>query len=195
MFLIRFVLIVVLLAVAAGGAATYLATQRPSVAANLKEIRADPAAARALDDKLEALRAKADAARKAGTSLPVELTISEQELTSKAAELIVPADSPVQPTNVQVHLSDGNVIATSTVSIQGLNVNVGVVATPTVADGKAQLVIQQVQTGGLPLPDAVKQQLNAQIGKNLDPSALGLPMNVSGVQIVDGKIVISGTTK
>ncbi len=80
-------------------------------------------------------------------------------------------------------------------SVQGLQLNVGVVAVPVVEGGKTKIVVKEIQTGALPVPDAIKQQIEAQIGKAVDPSSLGLPFDISQMKIVDGKIVISGTAK
>jgi hypothetical protein len=62
-------------------------------------------------------------------------------------------------------------------------------------NGQTQIIVKEVQTGALPLPDAIKQQINAQIGNAIDPSKLGLPFDVSQLQIVDGKLVIKGSAK
>lgn len=55
--------------------------------------------------------------------------------------------------------------------------------------------MKDVQTGALPLPDAVKQQINAAVGQAIDPSKLGLPIDISNITVVDGKLVIKGSTK
>lgn len=171
-----------------------LRQEPPRVAAGLKPVEVSGAAARSFDDKIKGLEASADQAKRTGRATPVEVTFTEQELTSKLAEAgqLV---SGIATTDTQVHLSGGNVVATTRVTVQGIDVNVGVVATPVVEGGQAKLVVKDVQTGGIPIPDDLRKQIAAQLGQAIDPSALGLPFDVSAIRIVDGKVVISGTAK
>ena len=81
------------------------------------------------------------------------------------------------------------------VTVSGVSVNIGVVAVPQVVNGQTQIVVKDIQTGAIPLPDAIKSQINAQIGSALDPSKLGLPIDVSQIQIVNGQLVIKGTAQ
>ena len=185
-----------LLAVVAVGAVFLLAKQQPDVAAGLKPVAPSTQAAQSFDAKLNALQVARDVARRTGTGQAVEVTFTEQELTSKASQVTGPiGDTGIAATDTQVHLAGGNVVATSTLTVQGISVNVGVVATPTVVNGRMQLVVTDVQTGSLPLPDAIKKQISAAVGQAIDPSTLGLPFNISDLTIIDGKIVLKGTAK
>lgn len=183
-----------LLVVLAGGGVFVLATQPPNVAAGLRTVAPSTQAADSFDAKVDTLRAAQAAATKTGKDQPVEVTFTEEELTSKASEVSGPiGDTGIAATDTQVHLSGGNVVATSTLSLQGLSINVGVVAKPTVVNGQVQLVVTEIQTGALPLPDGVRQQINAAVGQAIDPTTLGLPFNISDLTVVDGKLVLKGT--
>jgi hypothetical protein len=182
-----------------GGVQVYSEYQRQQDAqarltAGLKRIAVTQAAALSFDDKVAALEKAADDAKRTGKATPVEVTFTEQELTSKLAEAgtIV---GPIAATDTQIHLTGGNVVATSRVTVQGIDVNVAVVATPVVEGGQAKLVVKDLQTGGVPLPDAIKKEIQAQLGQAIDPRSLGLPFDITKVTIVDGKVVISGTAK
>jgi len=186
----------VLLIVLAGGGVVVLAKQQPSVANGLKPVVVTTQAVQSFDSKVDALNAANADAKKTGKVQDVTVTFTEDELTSKASQATGPiGDTGMTATDTQVHLAGGNVVATTTVTVQGVSVNVGVVATPTVVNGQTVIVVKDVQTGALPLPDAVKQQINAAIGQAIDPSKLGLPMDVSNFTIVDGKLVVKGKTK
>jgi len=185
-----------LLVVLAGGGVFVLAKQQPSVASGLKPIVASAQSTQSFDAKVDTMKAAQAEATKTGKAQPVEVTFTEEELTSKASQATGPiGDTGIAAADTQVHLSGGNVIATTTVIVQGIAVNVGVVATPIVVDGKTQIVVKDVQTGALPLPDAIKQQINAAIGQAIDPSKLGLPIDISNLTIVDGKLVVKGNAK
>ena len=173
-----------------------MATQQPSVAAGLKPIVASTQASQSFDAKLDGLKAAQETATKTGKAQAVEVTFTEEELTSKASAASGPiGDTGLAATNTQVHLAGGNIVATSSVTVQGISVNIGVVATLVVVNGQTQIVVKDVQTGALPLPDAVKQQINAAVGQAIDPSKLGLPIDISNMTVVDGKLVIKGSTR
>lgn len=191
----RLLLGVILLAAIAGGAYV-LSQQQPSVASGLKRVEVTKQASQSFDEKVRTIQAAADEAKRTGKATPVEVTFSEQELTSKVAEASASVvGGGLTATDTQIHLADGNIVATSKVNVQGVDLNIGVVAAPVVQDGRTTIVVKEIQTGALPIPDALKQQIQAQVGQAVDPRSLGLPFDVSKVQIVDGKIVIAGTAK
>ena len=162
----------------------------------MKPIVASTQSAQSFDAKVDTLKAAQDQAKKSGKAQAVEVTFSEEELTSKASQATGPiGDTGIAATDTQVHLSGGNIIATSSVTVQGISLNIGVVATLIVENGQTKIIVRDVQTGALPLPDVVKQQINAAIGQAIDPSKLGLPIDVSNMTIVNGQLVVTGTTK
>ena len=187
---------VVLLLILGGGGMFVLAKQAPSVANGLKPVTASTEAAKSFDTKVDALNAAAAEAKKTGKAQSVEVTFTQEELTSKANGAgSTLTDSGLAIADTQVHLAGGNIVATSSVTFQGFSLNVGVVATPIVVNGQTQIVIKEIQTGALPIPDAIKQQLNAQLGQVIDPKKLGLPIDVSNLTVVDGKLVVKGQAK
>ena len=193
---VKILLGLVVLAVVAVGGAAVLAQQKPSVGRDLRPVTVGGTAARSFDDKVDQLAKAAAEAKRTGKAVPVEISLSEEELTSKVSIVASqPNPAGIVGTNTQVHLQGGNVIATSDVTVQGLPLSIGVVAQPTIVNGTVQIIVKEIQTGALPLPDAIKQQLNAQIGQAIDPTKLGLPIDVSKLQVVDGKLVIRGTAK
>jgi len=193
---VKILLGLVVLAVVAVGGAAVLAQQKPSVGRDLRPVTVSGTAARSFDDKVDHLAKAAAEAKRTGKAVPVEISLSEEELTSKVSIVASqPNPAGIVGTNTQVHLQGGNVIATSDVTVQGVPLSIGVVAQPTIVNGTVQIIVKEIQTGALPLPDAIKQQLNAQIGQAIDPAKLGLPIDVSKLQVVDGKLVIGGTAK
>mgnify|MGYP001791780019 CR=1 FL=1 len=152
--------------------------------------------ARSLSPGTAATQAAAAQGDKTGKGASVEVTFTQEELTSKANGAgSTLTDSGLAIADTQVHLAGGNIVATSSVTFQGFSLNVGVVATPIVVNGQTQIVIKEIQTGALPIPDAIKQQLNAQLGQVSDPKKLGLPIDVSNLTVVDGKLVVKGQAK
>ena len=187
---------VVLLGILGGGGALVLAKQTPNVANGLKPVVASTAAAQSFDTKVDTLNAAVTAAKKTGKAQPVTVTFTEAELTSKAnAAGSALNDTGLAATNTQVHLAGGNFVATASVTFQGISLNLGVVAAPTVVNGQPRIVIKEIQTGALPIPDVIKEQLTARLGQAIDPSALGLPIDVSTLTIVNGTLVVTEQAK
>jgi hypothetical protein len=192
----KLILGIVLVVFLAGGGLYVASQQKPGVAQGLKAVPASTAAAKSFDQKIDTMNKAVAEAKKSGKAQAVEVSFTEEELTSKASQAAsLTGDGGVAARNTEIHLQGGNIIATSTVTVSGVSVNLGIVATPTVVNGQTQIVVKEIQTGALPLPDAVKAQINAQIGTAVDPSKLGLPFDVSQLQIIDGKLVIKGTAK
>jgi len=187
---------VVLLGILGGGGALVLAKQTPNVANGLKPVVASTAAVQSFDAKVDGLNAAVTTAKKTGKAQPVTVTFTEAELTSKAsAAWSALNDTGLAATNTQVHLAGGNFVATASVTFQGISLNLGVVAAPTVVNGQPRIVIKEIQTGALPIPDVIKEQLTARLGQAIDPSALGLPIDVSALTIVNGTLVVTGQAK
>lgn len=195
MVLRLFVVLAALVAVA-GGAVYVVSQQQPTIGTGLGKVPSTAKAAQSFDDKIAALEKAAADAKASGRAAPVQATFTEEELTSAANEAAAGASlGGLAATDTQIHLKDGNVVATSNVTVQGLTIPIGVVATPTVVNGQVTMVVQQIQTGTTPLPDALKQQLQSQVGRAIDPAVLGLPMTVSSLQVVNGQLVLTGTAK
>ena len=117
------------LALAIGGAALIAARQMPAIARNLSPVAISPAAVKSFDQKAGTLQQAMDAAKQTGTAQAVSVTFTEAELTSKAAEALrqLP-DSLIKADNLELHLVDNGVVATSTIDVAGVPVSIAVVA-------------------------------------------------------------------
>lgn len=187
---------VVMLSVLGGGGALVLAKQAPSLADGLAPVAISAAAVASFDRKIEALNAAVAEAKKTGKAQPVEVTFTDQELTSKANSVgSAVNDSGLATSDTQVHLTGGNLVAAAAVTIQGMPINVAIVAAPVVVDGQTRVTIKELQTGALPIPDLFKQPLSAQLAQTIDPKRLGLPIEVTNLTILEGKLIIRGQAK
>jgi len=187
--------LVMLMVVGGGGAVYVLAQQSPQLGSDLARVETSTQAATTFDQKIEAVQAAVDEAKKTGTAQRVTISFTEAELTSKAALATSSLTGGLVATDPQIHLRAGSIVLTAGVSIQGFPLKLAVMAIPTVIDGKTSFAIKEVQTGSLPLPDAIRQQLDAQIAKILDPEALGIPLEVTRLEVQNGKLVFEGVAK
>lgn len=131
----------------------------------------------------------------AKTPRPVTLSLTEQEVNSAMAVRLPNVHLPdgVAVSQVVVNLRGGLVIGSARVSVRGVDVSVGAKANIEIVDGKAWLVLEELDLGKVPLPQFVKDQIRALIPNEGRVSLSNyLPMDVIQAQIVDGIVVLHG---
>ena len=182
------------LALAVGTAIYFAARQRPTLVRNLPPVAISPAAVKSFDQKAVVLQQAADKAQQTGKPQPVTVTFTETELTSKAAQALrdLP-DSLIKADNLELHLVDNGVIATSTIDVAGIPVSIAVVAEPLTIDGTTTFVIKDIQTGAIALPDSLRAQIDSQLQQQLSPATLNLPFDVTGLEIENGQLVLQAS--
>ena len=182
------------LAFAVGTAIYFAARQRPTLVRNLTPVAISPAAVKSFDQKAVVLQQAADKAQQTGKPQPVTVTFTETELTSKAAQALrdLP-DSLIKADNLELHLVDNGVIATSTIDVAGIPVSIAVVAEPLTIDGTTTFVIKDIQTGAIALPDSLRAQIDSQLQQQLSPATLNLPFDVTGLEIENGQLVLQAS--
>jgi hypothetical protein len=183
-----------LLVIGGGGAAYFLAQAQPEAASGLPPVPASTEAATTFDEKVLSVQAAAETAKETGNAQPISLVFTEAELTSKAAFAVSSLTGGIVPTDPQIHLRPGNIVLTAGVSIQGFPLKLAVTAIPVLVDGRPSFSIDQIQTG-LPLPDGIKKEIDAQIAKILSPESLGLAFDVTKIEVHEGRLVLEGTAK
>ena len=182
------------LALAVGTAIYFAARQRPTLVRNLTPVAISPAAVKSFDQKAVVLQQAADKAQQTGKPQPVTVTFTETELTSKAAQAL--RDLPdilIKADNLELHLVDNGVIATSTIDVAGIPVSIAVVAEPLTIDGTTTFVIKDIQTGAIALPDSLRAQIDSQLQQQLSPATLNLPFDVTGLEIENGQLVLQAS--
>ncbi len=130
------------------------------------------------------------------TAVTVELT--DAELTSKFAQTMntnrdaIGAD--IQNPQVSVH--DGRVFAGGKVKSDSFPVRADlvVVAVPTAANGKLMLHVERVESGRLPLPSNITDQIVADV-QNDTLINDNLPIYVDRVEVLNGILRLTGRPK
>ena len=192
--IIRILFAALCLALAVGTAIYFAARQRPTLVRNLTPVAISPAAVKSFDQKAVVLQQAADKAQQTGKPQPVTVTFTETELTSKAAQALrdLP-DSLIKADNLELHLVDNGVIATSTIDVAGIPVSIAVVAEPLTIDGTTTFIIKDIQTGAIALPDSLRAQIDSQLQQQLSPATLNLPFDVTGLEIENGQLVLQAS--
>ena len=192
--IIRILFAALCLALAVGTAIYFAARQRPTLVRNLTPVAISPAAVKSFDQKAVVLQQAADMAQQTGKPQPVTVTFTETELTSKAAQALrdLP-DNLIKADNLELHLVDNGVIATSTIDVAGIPVSIAVVAEPLTIDGTTTFIIKDIQTGAIALPDSLRAQIDSQLQQQLSPATLNLPFDVTGLEIENGQLVLQAS--
>jgi uncharacterized protein YpmS len=125
---------------------------------------------------------------------PIELTFTEQQLTSLAAtELQSQQDLGVR--DVQVLLRNGQIQITGTVERSGINLPFNVSLTVSVdAQGIPHTSIVDASVGPLPVPQSMQDQITSQLDQVI-ASQYASNVVVDSITIDDGYMTIRGHTQ
>jgi hypothetical protein len=179
--------LLVLLGAVLVAAAFVLLPRQPGVAARaqLSPVPVSSAAAVRFDQKVATLQS-------APASVTVEIT--EQEATSKLAEALADDSSTPHIDKPQVTFRDGQIFLTGVTRDTPVPINVVIYGRVQARDGQLHAVVDGVDTGQFPLPDALKDQI---VSRASDLSTLNseLPIYVEDVQVHDGHLTLTGRPK
>lgn len=172
-----------LLFLAAG--AFWLLTRQPVAAQQLTPMVVSTAAAQHFDQKIATIRA---------AQAPVTIEITEQEATSKLVTLL--AETPDAPpiTDPQVRFREGQFIAQGVMRGGPVPITIAVTGHLELQNGQLVTVVDQIDTGRLPLPEAMQQQIISLVSGS-NQLATQVPLNLTAVELHEGRLVLSGTPK
>ena len=98
------------------------------------------------------------------------------------------------PGEPQVSFRDGRIYLSGVTSDTPIAINFLITARVDVADGKPKVIVENVEAGRLPVPGALRSQVDDLVAKQ--ERLIGdLPIYVSDVQIGNGKLVVTGQPK
>lgn len=166
----------------------------PEVASQVTPVPTSSQAAQQFDSKVDTFESTA---KKAAPGTPVSLTLTQEEINSKIAAGLSTADMPdnVKVEGVNVNLQDGQILASARINYSGIEVNVGATASIEVSNGQAYVVLEDLDMGKMPLPQGVKDQLAGMIPNGGKISLSDVPLNIQGITVQDGQMVVLGVTK
>jgi len=121
------------------------------------------------------------------------LRMGDDELTSLVATKLAEYDgSPV--TDPQLWFTRGKIYGTGKlVGFLPIDTEFFIIATARVQDGKVVVEMEKASTGSLPLPTAALDTISRSINETVEESQLGV--EVTGLEILEGEVIIKGMTK
>ena len=151
-----------------------------------------PALAPAVQSQLTSMdKALADA-KQSGKAVPVTLTFKEQDLTASAAGFFPQALAGATFGDPVIRLQQGRLTLTASAAASIIKTEAVIVGTPLVTAGKADVRIDSATVAGLPLPDAVKENLAVQL-RTVLASGLQPRFVVESVTATAGVLTVKGT--
>ena len=178
-------LVLVLVSVLLGAGAYWFLTQPPATAAQITPVAVSSAAAVSFDQKFATVQA---------ARAPVTVEITEQEATSKLVATINADPTLPRIENPQVSFRNAKTIVSGTSRDAPIPVTIVVTGRIEAREGKLVATVEQIDTGRFPLPGAIQQQIT-DLAQNTDRLNEGLPITVTQVQTLDGKLVLTGQPK
>lgn len=179
-------LLVVIVLVAILFAATYVLLGRsPQQLGAMTPVIVSADSARNLDDKL---------ATAASTTGPVTVEVTDAEATSKVAETLAKQASTPRLTDPQVNFRAGKVYLSGTSADTPVPVQVLITGRLTIRDGVVVMVVDSVDTGAVPLPASMKDQIVNAVAEANALSGL-VDFYATSVDVLDGKAAIHGRGK
>lgn len=180
-------MLILLIALTGLGAAVAFAllTRSPAQALEFTPVAVNSTAAARLDAKIATVH---------GADAPVSIEIDDEEATSKLAETL--ASDPALPTieNPQVHFRDGQIFVSGIYRDGPVPVSILMVGRIEARDGRLFTTIDRIDTGRFPLPDSMKGQLT-DYATDINHLNNRLPITVTEVHTLDGRLVVAGQPK
>ncbi|GEM_PF-6173695 len=155
-----------------------------------------PTAAAQFDEKVTTAVAKA---KSAGPKQPIQLVLTEAELSARAAQAA--SSSDVEGVrNVAVRITEGSMVVMGRTQLAGRDVPVEAEVKLSAANNRLSVEVASLKAGGLtvplsgPLRDALEGQVRDAIGGDLQ-QGVDLGIDVKSVRLSNGQLEIEGQTR
>lgn len=179
----------------AGPLAILPATTTSSRSSPSPEATVSLESAPSLNEKISGLETAVASTRT--SSAPITLRITEQELTSKAAELLSKdsAQSQYDIRNVQIRLLPGEVLTTASVKMGGFDLPLTIKAQMEAKDGRPAVTVTEMDLGPMPLPGSLRDQITNTFQSEMSKIWADSPIEIQEIRIEQGVAIISGLAK
>ncbi|MBN1146412.1 MAG: hypothetical protein JXA78_04090 [Anaerolineales bacterium] len=148
-----------------------------------------PASTEALEQLGEEVQSAVETAQSGG---PIQMTITEQQLTSLAV-MGVQSGPDVNIKNLQVHLQNGQIQITGQAESKGFNLPVSITLEISVdANGQPHSNVITAKVGPFSIPDSMLEQITTQLDQALMNRLVAENMVIDSIHIADGAMTITG---
>ena len=177
--------VLVAIVVFLGVVGAFLLTRPSTLGAGITPVAVSSAAVGSFDRKYATAQAAA---------APVTVEITDEEATSKLVLELAREPGAPRIEGAQVNFRGGKVYLSGTSREGPIPVRIVIVGRVEARDGQVVPVVEQIDTGRVPLPASVRDQI-AEATTNLDALNADLPLYVTEVRVLDGRMQITGRPK
>jgi len=124
-------------------------------------------------------------------TVPVTFTLTEAQVQAVAGRYFPQSWSGATISDPVIRLVPGRITLDARASLGFLVTDATLAAVPQVRAGKAALVVESASIGGVPLPDAVREAVAAQLARAIG-DALPPQLTLTGVEVQRGVMTVSG---
>jgi len=171
----------------------YLYTLSPSILGRAAPVTVTADAAQSFDTKLESTNTQIKAAVEAREKRDVSLTITESEANSKLVQMLAEGELPLK--KILLNFGNGYFLAYAVVDTPVIDARTGTIGRIEIVDGKPKVVIEEFNVGKLPVPESVKNGVQQLANMLVSLQLADWPVDITGVQIQDQQLTITGTTE
>jgi hypothetical protein len=140
------------------------------------------------------LRFETKVANVQAATAPTTIEIDEEEATSKLADLLATEPSAPNIDQPQITFRDGKVHLSGVARDTPIPINFVVTGRVEAIDGRPQIIVEKVEAGRLPVGGALQSQVDQLLAEQ-DRLIGNLPITVTEIQILEGKMVVTGEPK
>jgi len=173
-------------------AGTFFLMSRPSgISSRMTNVVSSPEAAKTFDTKWDNFN---NSIKEAPAGTAVTMNLTQEEVTSKINEELKTVELPEGLTvdKVNVNLVDGKLMLSADIKYSALQGNAGMELKIETVNGTPSLVVKDIDMGMLPIPQALKDKLTDMIPANGVIGLNDLPIDITGIQIINGQLVMAG---
>ena len=123
------------------------------------------------------------------------ISVTEEEMTSLAAQILASQADPPPVSHPQIHLRDGRIEVYATVTVNDSLPVPGMVAfSATAVDGGITIDVEEVAFGPLPIPDSALESATEVLDDMVSSGPLAEmdEVTITDIQISDGEMTLTG---
>jgi len=147
------------------------------------------------NNRLDAVDELVRQSKQTGQPEPVQLVVSELELTSKLAEWSSPGILGITFFDSHATLRDGEMVLVGKAKAAGVEFRYRADIVVSIESAELQLEVRRLQTGQLFTPGPVRAGLVGLIARALDAGVPRPPIDIETLLISEGEMIISGSAR
>ena len=150
---------------------------------------------KSFDQKIDTFKEDIEASVAAGEKRKTTLTISEEEINSKMIELLAEEKLPLK--EILINFKEDFCWVYAVLDNPGVDAKIGIIAQIEIVNDDIKVTVADFHLGKLPLPKSADDRVGNLLGimAKMQGPTEDLPLELTGIEIGDGKFIIEGMTK